>query len=234
LSVRTSTAAPVLALAASLLLTGCGPKHRLGAYEFRDSSVGVVSHLPRRPEILSGPYFLGNLTGDPVRDVLRVGARVYREVETRGLRDRLDTAVTRVDVGEVLEEHTLERAARYLGARPVGAEEGSEYLLELIVVEYGIDAESWDAAAHFYIEADATLIDRPSGEEIWRKQIDAREAIGTHVFGPGRAVRDVVTAASLADLTVEQMVVALESLAQFSGRVITDQLRDDLRKVRSR
>jgi len=229
-----STAAPVLALVASLLLTGCGPKHRLGAHEFRDRSVGVVSHLPRRPEILSGPYFLGGLTGDPVRDVIRVGARVYREVETRGVRERLDAAVTRVDVGHVLGEHTLERAARYLGARPVESGDDSEYLLELVVVEYGIDAESWDAAAHFYIEADATLLFGPTGEEIWRKEIDAREAIGPHVFGPGRAVRDVVTAASLADLTVEQMVVALESLAQFSGRVITDELREDLRKVRSR
>lgn len=230
---RTHTAIPVFALAASLLLTGCGPKHRLGAYEFRDRSVGVVSHMPRRPEILSGPYFLGGLSGDPVRDVLRVGARVYREVETRGLRERLDAAVTRVDVGHVLEEHTLDRAARYLAARPEPSGEPSDYLLELIVVEYGIDAESWDAAAHFYIEADATLIDRPSGEEIWRKEIDAREAIGPAVLG-ARTVRDVVTAASLADLTVEEIVVALESLAQFAARVVTDELREDLRDVRGR
>ena len=102
-----------------------------------------------------------------------------------------------------------------------------------MVLEYGIDAERWDAAAHFYIEADITLLDTDSGVEVWRREIDAQERIGSAVFGPARAVRDVVTAASLADLDVEEIVVALESLADFSGRVITDELREDLRDVRS-
>jgi hypothetical protein len=194
----------------------------------------VISDLPRRPEILSGPYFVGRPSGDPIRDALRVGARVYREVETRNLRERLDSASTRVDVGHVLEDNTLERAARFLGASPVDEPESADFILELMVVEYGIDAESWDAAAHFYVEADATLIHVATGEEVWREEVDAQEAIGPAIFGPGRVVRDVVTATSLSQLSVDEMVVALESLADFSGRVITEELREDLRDVRRR
>lgn len=212
----------------------CGPSHRLGEYDFRDRTVAVVSEVPTRPDVLTGSYFIGGITGDPVRDVLRAGARVYREVESRRLRERLESAATRIDVGHVLEDNTLERVARYLGAGPVGGDDDPDFLLELVVVEYGIDAESWDAAAHFYIEADATLLQASTGEEIWRKEIDASERIGSAVFGPGRTVRDVVTAATLADLTVEEIVLALESLADFSGRVITDELREDLRDVRGR
>ncbi len=221
-------------LSALLGTVACGPSHRLGEYDFRDRTVSVVSEIPRRADVLTGPYFVGGITGDPVRDVLRAGARVYREVESRRLRERLESAATRIDVGHVLEGNTLERVARYLGAHAVGRDEEPDFLLELIVVEYGIDAESWNAAAHFYIEADATLLYAPTGEEIWRKEIDATERIGSAVFGPGRAVRDVVTAATLSDLTVEEIVSALESLADFSGRVITDELREDLRDARRR
>ena len=215
------------------VLTACGPSHHLGEYDFRERTVAVVSEIPSRPDVLTGPHFLDGLSGDPVRDVLRAGARVYREVESRRLRERLDSAATRIDVGYVLEEHTLERVARYLGASPVQPDEDPDFLLELVVLEYGIDAERWDAAAHYYIEAEVTLLDAENGVEVWRREVDAQERIGSAVFGPGRAVRDVVTAASLADLDVEEIVAALESLADFSGRVVTDELREDLRDVRS-
>lgn len=231
---RSHARALLHAVTLSVLLgtVACGPSHRLGEYDFRDRTVSVVSDVPRRPDVLTGPYFVGGITGDPIRDVLRAGARVYREVESRRLRERLESAATRIDVGHVLQDNTLERVARYLGADPVGRDGEPDFLLELIVVEYGIDAESWDAAAHFYIEADATLLYAPTGEEIWRKEIDASERIGSAIFGPGHAVSDVVTAATLADLTVEEIVLALESLADFSGRVITDELREDLRDAR--
>ncbi len=222
-----------LLVAAVSVMAACGPSHRLGEYDFRERTVAVVSEIPTRPDVLTGPHFLDGFSGDPVRDVLRAGARVYREVESHRLRERLDSAATRIDVGYVLEDQTLERVARYLGARPVGPDDEPDFLLELMVLEYGIDAERWDAAAHFYIEADVTLLDASNGVEVWRREIDAQERIGSAVFGPARAVRDVVTAASLADLDVEEIVVALESLADFSGRVITDELREDLRDVRS-
>lgn len=65
-------------------------------------------------------------------------------------------------------------------------------------------------------------------------QSAVRKRIGSAVFGPGHTVRDVVTAATLSELTVEEIVVAPESLADFSGRVITDELREDLREARRR
>ncbi len=188
--------------------------------------------MPRRPEVLSSPYFLGGPTGDPVRDIVRVGARIVREAGAIAVQERLDAASELIDVGEVLEGDALERTARYLGADPVAEQRDADYLLEIIVVEYGIDAEAWDAAAQFYIEADATLLDEGTGTEIWRAEIEARDPIGPAVFGGPSAVRDIVTAATIADLSVQEIVDMLESLADFSARVITDQLRDDLRDAR--
>ena len=222
---------PMLIAGLGLALGACA-SNRLHEFDYRDRTLAVVSAIPRRPEILTGPLFPSR-SGDPVRDILRTGASVAREIEARAVRERLDSAAARVDVGYILEDALLERAARYLGARPAEGDEAGEYLLDLVVVEYGIDAEDWDATAYFYIEADAVLLEAASGTEIWSAEIGADDPIGPEIWG-GRAVRNAVTAGVLADLSTEEIVVALESLAAYSARVITDRLRDDLRDARNR
>lgn len=213
---------------------GCSSLNHLDRFDFRDRTVVVVSDAPAQPDVLTGPHFLMWMSGNPVRDFVRAGARVIREVEAQALRERLVEASSQVDVAAAMEDQVLERGARYLGARPGDEEEEADFVLEVIVVEYGIDAESWDAAAHFYIEADATVIHAESGEEVWHREIGAREAIGPHIFGNRWGVRDAVTAIMLADLSVEEIVVALESLADFSAYQISDRLREDLREARRR
>jgi hypothetical protein len=216
---------------APLVTLGCAHGNRLADFDYRDRTITVVSDIPRRPEVLSGPYFMGGRSGDPLRDLVRVGARIAREVEAYAVQERLDSAATLIDVGYVMEADALDRAARYLGADPVDRGADADYLLEIIVVEYGIDAEAWDAAAEFYIEADAALLDERTGTEIWRAEIEASDPMGPAIFGPS-PVRDIVTAATIADLSVEEIVEMLESLADFSARVVTDRLRDDLRDAR--
>lgn len=212
---------------------GCAHGNRLADFDYRDRTVSVVSDVPRRPEVLSGPYFMGGRSGDPIRDIVRVGARIVREAEAIAVQERLDSAASLIDVGYVLEDNALDRAARYLGADPAAGGGDADYLLEIIVIEYGIDAEAWDAAAQFYIEADAALLDEATGTEIWRAEIEARDPIGPAVFGGPSTVRDIVTAVTIADLSVQEIVDMLESLADYSARVITDKLRDDLRDARN-
>ena len=223
-----------LLLAACAASTACASGNTLRDYDFRNRTLSVVSDMPPRPEVLSRSYFMAGPSGDPLRDLLRVGARVAREVEARAIEERLDSAASLIDVGYVLEDNTLERAARYLGADPIMEQRGGDYLLELIVIEYGIDAEAWDAQAEFFVEADATLLDSASGAEIWRADIEARDPIGSVVVLGRSEIRDLITAAMLATLSVDEIVEVLESLADYSARVITDRLRDDLRDARRR
>lgn len=233
-AIRVSATLVAALLALPAVLGACASANTLHEYDYGGRTLAVVSDIPPRPEVLSGPHFLGGLSGDPVRDIVRAGARVVREVEAQAVQERLDEAAQRIDVGYVLEDNTLERSARYLGADALDGIPEADFLLEIVVVEYGIDAEAWEAAAHFYIEADAALLHAESGSEIWRAEIGARDPIGPAVFGGPSEVRDIVTAASLATLSVDEAVLMLESLADFSARVITDRLRDDLREARRR
>ena len=49
-------------------------------------------------------------------------------------------ALALVDLGEMMADRILERGSRYLGTRPVESEAEADYLLELGVRDYGIDA----------------------------------------------------------------------------------------------
>jgi len=219
----------IFALAILLAGAACGPSHRLGEYNFRQASVAAVCEVPPFPDVLTGPLVI-DLPDDYVGAVIEAGSRAAREVSARRVEEKLDSATARVDLALLIEDESLRRASRALGAE-AGPERESDFLLEIWVHEYGIQATDWDATANFFIDADATLLDSYDGSEVWRAGVRAQDPVGPEVFGPG-AVRDVVTAAAIANLSVEEMARALQQLAEFTAYQITEQLRYDLAETR--
>lgn len=217
-------------LAALVVTVGCRGTGRLAEYDFRERTLAVAWDLPPYPEVLTGPYFPG-YPETPLHALLRVGSKVAKEIEAARVRPRLDSAVARVDVVGRMADRTLERAARHLRAQPVQDEDDADFILEVRLRDYGIDAEDWNAAAHFYVDADVFLIGGRDGVQIWRSHVKERDPIMPAIFGPGTVVRDIVTAAALASLSVEEITYALERLADYSADEITSRLRDALEKV---
>lgn len=219
-----------LLLASVVLLAGCRSTGRLAEYQFPGSTVAVSFGRAPRPEVLTGPYFL-----DPPRSaveaIIRAGTTIAKEIEASEARDKLDAAADQVDVVARLADRTLERAALHLRSRPVENTDDADFIFDVMLREYGIDAEDWNAAAHFYVEAEVFLIDGRDGTQIWKSKIKSRDRIMPAIFGPGTVVRDVVTAAVLANLSVEEISRALERLADYSADRITGRLRDALEEV---
>ena len=56
---------PLLALAVST--SACASGNLLHEYDYRDSTLGVVSEVPYRPDVLSGSLFDLRSSGDPLR-----------------------------------------------------------------------------------------------------------------------------------------------------------------------
>ena len=227
------------AWAASLIgllvtIPACQSTGRLGDYDFAGGALFVSYEFPPRPEILTGPYFPGH-PRDPIHAIIRIGGNVARELAASEARDRLDAACEQIDISERLADRASRRAARYLRVDLVDAEDDADYGLEIRVRDYGIDAEEWEAAAHFFTDAEVVLYDMLDGREIWESHVRERDPIAPHIFGGRRAgfVRDIVTAAALGSLSEEDMVVALKALADYAGDRISEKLRDSLEKVRS-
>lgn len=213
------------------LLAACGGGHRLAEYDLTDRSVGVVSYAPAYPVLWTGEVRTGDALGDPVGAVLEAGSSVATEVGGRRARARLDSASTRVDVVGDLTGRTLTRASRYLGGRPVEDPAAAEFLLEVDVRRFGIDARR-SGSAYLFLDARTVLLESATGHEIWREEVRARDRLTPLVRGGGGVPAGAVTAGVLETLSVEDFERILGRLVTFSSDVLTDELRQELREVR--
>lgn len=218
---RAGTGLAVLALT----LAGCG-HHYLAEYDFAGRSIAMVSYGTPVPELWTGDLDID--ASNPLEAVVSAGGRVAREVEARAARARLDSAAHRVQMERRLADRTLERAATYLGARPAPRDE-ADFLLEVNLEAIGLDASR--EYPHLLVRGEAVLLDALTGREIWSQKIDGHDPLAPGIHQAG-AVGDVVTAAMLRAMTVEDFERVLEQLADYAADRITRELRADLRDVR--
>jgi hypothetical protein len=213
------------------LFVACGGGHHLAEYPFASRTLAVVYIAPPSPELLTGYYDLRN-SQNPVEAVVRAGADVAREREGRRANARLDSATSRVNIPAALAQRTLERASRYLGTRPITDESQADYLMEVRMSRFGINAKA-DEAAYLFTFAEAVLIDRRTGREIWNINIHGRDRLTPYVESDSRIPGSVITASTLGSVSVADFQNALNQLMDSSSNLITNSLRAALRDVRN-
>jgi hypothetical protein len=223
-----SRRAAVLLLA--LGVSGCGTRHHLGRYDFAGRTVAIVHVTPTSGDLRLGTYSADE--GDPVSAVLAAGSRLAVEVEARRVRARLDSAAARVSVGARMADRTAERATMYLGARRVPAPSSADYVMDLRIRSYGVSARDWQSSARLYLVADVVLLDAATGMEIWTTRVNGWDSITPRVASAGDVPRDIITAAGLLTVSVEDLERTLQRVVDVSADAVTDELREKLRDVR--
>jgi hypothetical protein len=225
---------PVVAalIVAAAFVAGCGPNHHLKDYTFSDRSMALVYLEPPRPELFTGGYDLAS-SKNPLEAVVKAGSGIAKEVEGRKANARLDSASSSVDVAGRLAQQTLERASRYLGVRPVTTRDNADFLIEVHMRRFGIDA-SGQGAAYLFTNAEAVLLERRTGREIWSIAVRGTDRITPSVRGTDQLPGAIVTAGTLGAVTVADFQQALEQLVQLSSNLIADELREALRDVRQK
>jgi hypothetical protein len=226
---RMARAGGMIVIAAS---GACGGGHHLAEYPFASRTLAVVYIAPPAPELLTSYYDLRS-SQNPVEAVVRAGADVAREREGRRANARLDSASARIDFPSVLAKRTVERASRYLGTRAVADENQADYLMEVRMERFGINAKA-DEAAYLFTFAEAVLIDRRTGREIWNSNVHGRERLTPYVESSSRIPGSVITAGTLGSVTVADFRSALNQLMDYSSTLITNELRSALRDVRNK
>ena len=211
---------------------GCGGGHHLAEYPFSSRTLAVVYIAPPAPELLTSYYDLRS-SQNPLEAVVRAGADVAREREGRRASARLDTATSRIDIPTMLAKRTVDRASRYLGTRSVADENQADYLMEVRMERFGINAKA-DEAAYLFTFAEAVLIDRRTGREIWNSNVHGRERLTPYVESSSRIPGSVITASTLGSVSVADFQGALNQLMDYSSTLITNELRSALRDVRNK
>ena len=226
------TFAGTLAIFGLLGALGCGANHHLGEYQFSNRSIALVYMSPPSPELLTGGYGIASAT-NPVDAVIRAGTGAVKDMEARKASVRLDSASARVDVASHLADETLARASRYLGVRPVKDDADADFLLEIHMRSFGIDARGHDAA-YLFTDAEAVLLDRRTGREIWSVDVHGTDRLTPQVDGTERGPAAIITAGTLSRMSVGDFQQALNQLVSYSSTLITDELRSSLRDTRKR
>jgi len=221
-----------LVLAGAALFSACGPNHHLADYPFASRTLAVVYIAPPAPELLTAVYDVrGTTTRDAIDAVVRAGTGAAREREARRAAARLDSATGRVNIPAGLAQRTLERASRYLGTQAITDAGAADYLMEVRMDRFGINAKA-DHAAYLFTFAEAVLLDRRTGREIWNVTIHGRDRLTPLVIANSGIPGTVVTAASLGTVSVAEFELALNQLIDLSSNVITSELRGALRDAR--
>lgn len=210
----------------------CGGHHHLGEYDFAQRSMAVVIVAPPAPDLLTGGYDV-RASDDAVQAVLKAGTTAAKDVEARRARARLDSATAVVGVTGDLARRTLERASRYLGTRPVTSANDADFLLEVHMRNFGLDARS--QSAYLYTNAEAVLLDRRTGREIWNIKVHGTDRLTPRVRGAGQlpGAGAIIAAGMLRTMTVQDFQDALQQLADLSSNLMADELRSALRDVRN-
>lgn len=207
----------------------CGGGHRLSEYDFAGGTLAMVDLGTPPPVLLTGDVDVDTDEG-ALGAVLDAGSRAAKELSARKAGARLDSASRRVDMGEEMAERILERGSRYLGTTPAESEAEAEYLLELDVRDYGIDARG-GRDARLFVVADVILLERRTGREIWNTEVRGRDRLVPSVEGVDLP-SDIFTAGGLTRISVDEFEGILRGLADVSADAVADQLREDLRDAR--
>lgn len=215
-------------LMAMLLVAGCGNANRLHQYDFAEARVAVVANIPPRPAVFTDYLFEARIDpDDPLGSVFRAGSAIVKQTQARRAQARMDSALTYVDVADRIARQVLRQSAPLLGYRPVARPSAADFILDIHIDNYGLVADSWHAAVHFEVDAEMRLIDRRTRRTIWRRHIREVEPVSQAGVGLGTTLGNAFTALALSKLSVEEMIVAFEDLADFTADHLTAALRHD-------
>lgn len=229
LGLRTLAGALIVVTASAV---ACGGGHHLAEYPFSTRTLAVVYIAPPAPVLLTS-YYDVRTSQNAIEAVVRAGADVVKEREGRRASARLDSATARVDIPGVLARKTLDRASRYLGTRPIADEHQADYLMEVRMDRFGINAKA-DEAAYLFTYSEAVLLDRRTGREIWNMRVHGRDRLTPYVASSNGIPGTVITASTIGSVSVAEFQGALNQLMDLSSNVITNELRAALRDVRNK
>lgn len=212
-----------------LLATACGgTRHHLGEYSFADRSMALVVLGNPSPGLVTGSYDLRS--ADIVEVVKKAGSKAAKDVEARRARVRMDSATAGMRLGDSLAKRTLDRASRYLGVRPTESSADADFLLEVHMRNFGLDASGSETS--LYTNAEAVLLDRRTGREIWNVTVQGTDRLTPRTRAGGSVGGAIISVAALHSMSVSDFQQALDQLMSLSSDVVADELRSALRDAR--
>lgn len=211
-----------LLLSTALFIVGCAT-YDLSPYEFADKALAVEVRVAPGARV-DADFFVDLDPNDPIGSVISIGTSIAKAGEVGAAQERLDMAMRTTDIGAIAKDELTAFAELSLGSIVVDRRPDADYYLRVDIDQYGIEADGFGGAVEFRLDGRAELYDQAQRELIWATNLRIREDANPAFFGLPAAAGNVLSAAALAELTEQDMVNGLESLAREAAREISEEI----------
>jgi hypothetical protein len=209
------------------VVTSCSTVNELSEYKFGGTTVAGTMRTPPEPEI-DGNYNVRIDANNPVLTFASVATNLAKANQIEKVEAKMMGALWQVDVPQLVWEETYTRCTRSLASEPVKSVGDSDYIFDLEIRRYGLEADSANAAVKIEIATTARLYATADRRLIWQRYISVRDPLSPEVFGAGTVVDTVITTAALAGLTEEQLAEGFRGAARTVAYKIAKELEDDI------
>ena len=218
---------PLAALMAVIVFaTGCGGANSLNKVDFEARTVAVVVEIPETPNFTDALLSNNSWNSYGLNHRLLFDGSFLKKDKRKPARALFDSALAYVDVTERIVSRVLIQTASHLGCRPIADAAAADYILHIDVRRYGFQADRYTLTS-FYLEAELQLIDHRTGKRIWKKKVRETERAAEVLVDLIPQLGKVFLVEDLAQLSVEEMVLVLETTADFTATRLTAALRHD-------
>lgn len=211
----------IVAALGIIALNGCAPSHRLAEAPIQGQAVAVAAPVPPG-SVVRGPW-------PPT--VGRSGGMAERRISaSEQARNRLESAAAHVDMPELIAARGIIESAETLNFRVAEDIGSSRYVLDVRVFDVHFHSRHFEAPIQFTVDMEVMLFETSTEDVMWTRRIRERGRMTADMFGL-EGTR-TISAQTMTNLTEDQYIQGLYSVAYIAGESIANRLARDYSRVR--
>ena len=213
--------------ALALLFGSCATVNHLAEYRFGGTTVAGTMRTPPEPQV-DGNYNVTIDVNKPIQTFASVATNLAKANQLSKAEDKMYAALRQVDVAELVFQETYDRCAASLASDKVVSVTDSDYIFDLEIRSYGLDADSSGAAVRIEIATTARVYATADRRLIWERNVSVRDPLTPEVFGLHDVLDTVISTAAIAELTEDELVKGFTESARRVAYKIAGKLEDDI------
>jgi hypothetical protein len=220
---------PFAALFLLLGISACVSVNKLKEIDLENRKVAVMAAFPPSPIVSTNFWYASSGSGSPLVDAIRLGTAAAREVEANRVERKMRRALDNVDVAHIAAVEILKESADALEFQPVRNARDADFVFDIKIDSYGVDAENFDSALRLFINGTVSIYDESrGGRRVWRDALRIRERISRGVFASGgTGLGNIISARELANLEPEELEEGFKRLANVAAKSLARELQQD-------
>lgn len=221
-----------------LSFTGCSQTAGLSKHTLEGRTVAVVTVLPDAPFADFDMTILDRVGSErpvPIHDKKdnRADAVFDAVIDKREAPKRqtpvhvlLDSVLADQPMNATITKLTELRGAQAMRFEPAVSEDDADYIFKIEIEDYGIGSDGWSAPLYYEIMAGLTLIQKETGEVVWKDRVLSLEPVAKALLDAGIPPNHTASPAALSKTNYHEMTAIVKGLANYTAQQLTAPLQE--------